>query len=210
MHVVVVDTLHANMRSVQKSVELAASELSGSATVERSRDPDRIRACDKVIVPGQGGFGGCVNAITGDIEEAIRERIHVGTPYFGICLGLQILFESSEESPGVPGFGLFKGSVQKIEERPGLKIPHMGWNQIESNAGSHPVLERGGGAGTWFYFVHSFHAVPDDPNVVKAYAEYGPLRLTAAVAKDNVLATQFHPEKSQRAGIDLLRAFLAL
>jgi imidazole glycerol-phosphate synthase subunit HisH len=208
LRVALVDTGHANLRSVQKALELAATELSGEVVVERTHDPDRVRELDKIVVPGQGGFGDCVRALRGGIDQVIVERVGQGVPYFGICLGLQALFESSEEAPGVVGLGLLPGHVKRLESAPGLKIPHMGWNELELASGGHPVIEAAGGQGAWFYFVHSFHAVPADPTVVKARAGYGPNAVTAAVAKDNILATQFHPEKSQAAGHKLLTAFL--
>jgi glutamine amidotransferase len=133
-----------------------------------------------------------------------------GTPYLGICLGLQMLFESSEEAPGACGFGWFKGAVRKLSGGPGVKIPHMGWNSLTLQSGGHALLEAAGGAGTYVYFVHSFHAVASEPDVVKATVQHGDNVVTAAVARDNVIATQFHPEKSQAAGQGLLRRFLAL
>ncbi|HXK17237.1 MAG TPA: imidazole glycerol phosphate synthase subunit HisH, partial [Polyangiaceae bacterium] len=130
------------------------------------------------------------------------------TPYLGICLGLQVLFESSEEAPGAAGFGWFKGAVQKLMPRADIKIPHMGWNSLELQSGGHPLLEAAGGANTYVYFVHSFHAVASEAGVVKATVSHGDNVVTAAVSRDNVIATQFHPEKSQAAGQALLRRFL--
>jgi glutamine amidotransferase len=134
--------------------------------------------------------------------------MRAGTPYFGICMGLQILFESSEESPGSPGFGWFQGSVQKLVGGPSIKIPHMGWNSLNLRHGGHPLLVAAGGEDAYVYFVHSFHAVPVDESLVKATVQHGNNVVTAAVGRDNVVATQFHPEKSQTAGIALLRHFL--
>lgn len=210
MHVIVVDTGHANLRSVEKALELAGGELASTVRIERSSDPERLAQADKLVVPGQGGFGHCVEALRRGMDQVILEKIRSGTPYLGICLGLQALFESSEEAPGVPGLGVFAGAVKRLESAPGIKIPHMGWNQLELRAGGHPVLEAAGGEGSWFYFVHSYHAVPTDPELAKAVVGYGPNQVTAAVARDNVIATQFHPEKSQKAGHRLLVAFLGL
>jgi glutamine amidotransferase len=134
--------------------------------------------------------------------------MRAGSPYLGICLGLQILFESSEEAPGAAGFGWFKGSVDKLVGGPDIKIPHMGWNALELQSGGHALLDAAGGPNSYVYFVHSFHAVPSEPGVVKATVQHGQNVVTAAVARDNVMATQFHPEKSQAAGIALLRRFL--
>lgn len=208
LRVALVDTGHANLRSVKKALELAGRELSSEVVIERTRDPEVVRGLDKIVVPGQGGFGDCLSGLRGGLDEAIVERIGAGVPYFGICLGLQALFESSEEAPGVAGLGVFPGRVRRLAAAPGLKIPHMGWNELELASGGHPVLEAAGGQGAWFYFVHSFHAEPADASLVKARSSYGPNFVTAAVAKDNVLATQFHPEKSQAAGHELLTAFL--
>ena len=205
MNTVVVDIGLGNLRSVAKALETAGE---GRATVTRSRDPDVIRRADRVVVPGQGGFGECARGIAGGIAEALTEAVQRGVPYLGICLGLQVLFESSEEAAGVPGLGWMRGEVRRLAGAPGIKIPHMGWNQLELEGGGHPDLTAAGGEATWVYFVHSFHAVPSEKDVLRATASYGPNRVTAAVARDNVLGTQFHPEKSQAAGLALLAGFL--
>jgi glutamine amidotransferase len=205
MNTVVVDVGMGNLRSVAKALETAGE---GRASVERSRDPEKIRKADRVVVPGQGGFGAIASELAGPLAEALSEAVKRGVPYLGICLGLQVLFESSEEAPGARGLGWFPGEVKKLVGGAGLKIPHMGWNQLELEHGGDPHIEAAGGAGTWFYFVHSFHAVPSDPALLRAAATYGPNRVTAAVRRDNVFGTQFHPEKSQAAGLALMRSFL--
>ncbi len=206
MNVVVVDTGFANYHSVIKAVERAGAARAG-LTVERTRDPDRVRAADKLVMPGQGGFKDCAAAFQDGLGDAILGSVRAGTPFFGICLGLQVLFEGSEEAPGVVGLGLFAGSVRHLEPAPGLKIPHMGWNRLEG-----PTAGAGWSdcaRGEWFYFDHSYHAVPDDPSLVLGTVGYGPNQVTACVGRDNVFATQFHPEKSQHAGLELLAKFLS-
>lgn len=208
MLAIVVDTGLGNARSVEKAVEAAAHlhQLT-EVHVERSRDPERIRSASRLVVPGQGGFGDGAAALDGGLRELLLERLQAGVPYLGICLGLQLLFEDSEEAPGAKGLGWFKGSVRRLQGGPGVKIPHMGWNQLQVLRGS-PELDAAGGDGAWVYFVHSYHAVPDDRSLVSATCEYGPNSVTSAIARDNVIATQFHPEKSQDAGLSLLGAFL--
>lgn len=205
MLVVVVDTGFANHHSVYKAIEAAGAEV-GAVQVVRTTDPDQVARADKVVVPGQGGFKDCVEALSGGLGDAVLEGLQRGIPYLGICLGLQVLFEESDEAPGVRGLGFFPGRVEALQRGAGIKIPHMGWNQLKASAGAHPVLDRA--LDDWFYFVHSYHAVPTDPGLVLATVDYGPNEITACVGKDQVLATQFHPEKSQAAGLALLKRFL--
>ena len=204
--VVIVDVGLGNLHSVSKAVELAGREL-GVVPV-RSADPDLVRRADAIIVPGQSRFDRIVDALGPALIEVLRERLRAGTPYLGICLGMQILFESSEESPGYAGLGWFKGSVKKLLAAPGIKIPHMGWNALELRGDGHRELTAAGGDGEHVYFVHSYHAVASEPDVTRATVSYGPNTVTAAVGRDHVFATQFHPEKSQAAGIRLLSSFL--
>lgn len=205
-NVVVVDVGLGNLHSVAKALELAGREHGVQPL--RSADPDVVRRADAIVVPGQSSFDSFLNALGPALFEVLLEQLRAGTPYLGICLGMQILFESSEEAPGFQGLGWFKGSVKKLLGAPGIKIPHMGWNSLELRSGGHPALEAAGGNGEHVYFVHSFHAVASDPDLIKASVSYGPNSVTAAVARDHVLATQFHPEKSQAAGIRLLSSFL--
>lgn len=208
MRVALIDTGHANLRSVARALERAGERM--PLTVETTHSPEAIRLADKVVVPGQGGFGDCLHALRAvGADQALLEHIGAGKTYLGICLGLQALFEGSAESPDTPGLGVFPGRCEKLVPAPGIKIPHMGWNELEFPGTVHPVLEQAGGPGTWYYFVHSYHALPSDPTLVQAAVGHGTQRVTAAIAKDSVLATQFHPEKSQEAGLRLLRAFLA-
>jgi glutamine amidotransferase len=205
--VVVVDVGLGNLHSVSKALELAGRER--AVRFVRSSDPDQVRRADAIVVPGQSSFHGYIGALGSALFEVLQEKLRAGTPYLGICLGLQVLFESSEESPGVAGLGWFKGPVKKLLGAPGVKIPHMGWNALELRAGGHRLLDAAGGNGEYVYFVHSYHAVAAEPDLTKATVSYGPNMVTAAVARDHVFATQFHPEKSQAAGIRLLSSFLA-
>ncbi len=207
MNVMVVDTGFANYHSVLKAIEKAGAEID-RLSVSRSRDERMIRQADKLVMPGQGGFKDCAAAFAEGLGEVILERVRLGTPFFGICLGLQVLFESSEEAPGVAGLGLFPGRVAAIPRQPGLKIPHMGWNQLEAGAGAAQSAWVSDALGRWFYFDHSYHALPEDESLIVARAGYGASQITAAIGKDNVFATQFHPEKSQAAGLALLTRFL--
>lgn len=204
--VAVVDYGMGNLQSVVQALRAAAPD---GAEVVRTSDPDVIRRADRLVVPGQGGFRDAAARLAQDgLGQSVLEKMRAGTPYLGICLGLQVLFESSEEAPGAAGFGWFKGAVQKLAPRADIKIPHMGWNSLELKSGGHPLLQAAGGANTYVYFVHSFHAVPTEADVVKATVQHGDNVVTAAVSRDNVVATQFHPEKSQAAGQALLRRFL--
>ncbi len=200
----VVDVGLGNLRSVTKAVEAAAAGL--NVSVERSAEPDRVRSADRLVMPGQGEFGSISRRLAGGLGEAIQERLRAGTPYLGICLGLQVLFESSDEAPGEAGLGWFAGRNERLSPAPGVKIPHVGWNQLSLKEPTNALLGRP----EWFYFVHSFHAVPTDPEVRLATVVHGPHTVTAAVGRDHVLATQFHPEKSQAAGLALLGRFLRL
>jgi len=204
--VVIVDVGLGNLHSVAKALELAGR--AHPVRITRSADADSVRRADAIVVPGQSSFGGYVGALGPALFEVLKEQLQAGKPYLGICLGLQVLFESSEESPGVPGLGWFKGPIRKLLGAPGIKIPHMGWNALELCPGGHPLLDAVGGNGEHVYFVHSYHAVATDPDVTKATVSHGPNAVTAAVARDHVFASQFHPEKSQAAGIRLLSSFL--
>lgn len=140
------------------------------------------------------------------LEEVIHETVGKGTPFLGICLGLQLLFESSEESEGVRGLGIFKGGIVRIPDAPGLKIPHIGWNSLHyPNEGT---LFHGVAEDSYVYFVHSYYAQPQDASIIKATTEYG-AELVASVEKDNVFACQFHPEKSSEIGMQILKNFIA-
>jgi glutamine amidotransferase len=207
--VTILDLELGNLHSVARAFERA-----GASAVITS-DPDVVRAADRVVVPGQGAIRQCSIALRGGLGDAVRESIARGTPYLGICLGMQCLFESSEEAPGVAGLGIYAGTVKRfasdLVDRTAtsplghpLKVPHMGWNQVVSN---HPYVAKQGDEDGWYYFVHSFHCVPSDRSLVAATTDYGG-DFCSAIAKDNVFACQFHPEKSHHMGARLIERYL--
>jgi glutamine amidotransferase len=210
----IVDYGVGNLRSVEKAVLRASSDARLDWKAIITDDPDTIARADKVIVPGQGAFRDCAVALGRGIGAALREQIDRGTLYLGICLGLQSLFATSEEAPDQRGLSVFEGTIVRLADGQRdasgetVKIPHMGWNRIELAGAAHPYLVKAGGEGTHFYFIHSYNAQPVDRSLVVATAQHGPFEVTAAVARDNVFASQFHPEKSQAAGLALLAAFL--
>jgi glutamine amidotransferase len=203
--VAVADTGSGNLRSVEKALALAGAD------VVITSDADRLARADKVVVPGQGAFGGCVAGLDrggGALRAAVLDAIAAGRPYLGICLGLQVLFDASEEDPTCRGLGVIPGRVRRFEARPGLKIPHMGWNATHRGPAAGPVLETTPD-GTFFYFVHSYYPEPARADDVALSSDHG-APFCVAVARDNVFACQFHPEKSQAAGLALLRRFVAV
>lgn len=211
LRVVVVDLGMGNLRSVERALVRAAADGGMHIQVVRSAKPEDILSADKVIVPGQGAFRDCSLALAQGIGSALRTAIAQGKPYLGICLGLQVLFESSDEAPGAQGLGVFRGHVAKLDAGSGehaVKIPHMGWNGLEFEPPRPHVFRVWQDDRPHVYFVHSYHAVPEDRALVVATANHGVNRVTAAILRDNVLAVQFHPEKSQSIGLELLRAFL--
>ena len=198
--IAVVDVCSGNLRSVEKALAAAGAEV----TV--TRDPDVVRKADKVVVPGQGAFGAFTRGLAERALEApLREVIARGTPYLGICLGLQVLFDESEEQGPQRGLGIVPGRVVRFADSPGLKVPHMGWNQVRRERPD-PVADVIAD-GDHVYFVHSYRVVPEDPLVTVLTTHHGG-RFCAGIRKDNVFAVQFHPEKSQRTGLALLEAFV--
>lgn len=186
-----------------KSVEKALLSL-GQETVV-TRDREELLGADKVILPGVGNFGDAMRKLNSyELEPVIRELVKRRIPFLGICLGLQLLFEESEEAPGVPGLGILKGKILRIPEGAGLKIPHIGWNSLKlENQGR---LFEGLGDEPYVYFVHSYYLKAEDEAIVKAVTEYG-TRIHASVEQDNVFACQFHPEKSSGTGLRILENF---
>ncbi|MES1204757.1 MAG: imidazole glycerol phosphate synthase subunit HisH [Pseudomonadota bacterium] len=204
--IAIADTGSGNLRSVEKALARAGADVVVTA------DADVVAAADKIVVPGQGAFGGCIAGLNRDggaLGAAVVQAIRAGKPYLGLCLGLQVLFDGSEEDPTCRGLGILPGTVRRFADRPGLKIPHMGWNATRRAAGGASPVLRDITDGTYFYFVHSYYAVPDRPQDIALETEHG-VRFCAAVARDNVFACQFHPEKSQGAGLALLTAFVAV
>ena len=204
----VIDYGSSNLRSVSKALEYVAD---AKTRVVVSENPEQILAADKIVFPGQGAIGQCMQALRQKkLGELVIESIST-KPFLGICLGLQSLMEHSDENGGTEGLGIVKGGVHRfktgITDNMGntLKVPHMGWNQVRQEK-EHPLWE-GIESGERFYFVHSFYVEPERKQDCAATSEYG-LEFTAAIARDKLFATQFHPEKSQQAGLRLLRNFL--
>ena len=196
--IAVVDSGSGNLRSVER----ALAHVGGDPVL--TRDPEVVRRADRVVVPGQGAFADCMAAMQrSGLGEAVREVIRAGVPYLGICLGLQILFEDSEEHGPVAGLGILPGRVVRFPAGP-LKVPHIGWNQVRG-AEREPLM-RGIPPAAHFYFIHSYVAVPADRRQVALTCDYGG-PFCAAVRMDNLFACQFHPEKSQSVGLHLLSNF---
>ena len=188
------------------SVEKAFAALGGQAKI--TNNPEEIEAAEKLVLPGVGAFGDCMkNLESSGLIPLLKKEIASGKPLLGICVGLQILFDGSEESPKAKGLGFISGQVQRIQAT-GLKVPHMGWNRLHI-AGSQLNKELFAGVEQdkeYVYFVHSFHAVPEDKNVITATTNYGG-DITAAIQCGNIMATQFHPEKSGDVGLRILDNF---
>ena len=204
MKVSLIDYGAGNLRSVANALAALGvqPQLAGS--------PQDLTSSTHLVLPGVGSFGDCMAHLAGrELLDPIRQWVLAGKPYLGICLGYQILFDSSEESPGVAGLGLVRGTVRRFAQVPGLKIPHMGWNSVvprRPDAGNWEGL----GAEPYFYYVHSYFPVPDDRAIMAAETTYGEDSFAAAIELPDLLACQFHPEKSQDAGLRLIRNFLKL
>jgi glutamine amidotransferase len=199
--VVIIDYGMGNLRSVEKALEAVGGrpEISG--------DPDAVAKSRRLILPGVGAFGDAMrNLHAGSLDGAILAAINRGTPLLGLCLGLQLLFSESEEFGHHIGLGLIPGKVRRLD-RPGLRVPHVGWNQVESLAND-PLL-TGIAEGSYFYFVHSYFVEPEDARDVLSLTHYGD-RFCSIARRANVWGAQFHPEKSQEAGRQLLRNFLGI
>lgn len=187
------------------SVEKAIIASGGKAVV--TSDAKEIKSADKLVLPGVGAFGDCMkNLVNTGLVDIIKEEISNKKPMLGICVGLQLLFEESEESPGVAGLSVLKGRVKKIDSK-GLKLPHIGWNSLNiADVKSDIDIFKDLGENSYVYFVHSFYAEASE-SIISATTEYGE-EITAAVAKENIVATQFHPEKSGDVGLKILKNFV--
>lgn len=200
--IAVIDYDAGNIKSVQKALEF----LGAQAIV--TRDRDEILRASRVILPGVGSFGDAMAKLENfGLVPVIREVTERQTPFLGICLGLQLLFEESEESPGVKGLGLLPGKIVRIPRTEGLKIPQIGWNALEYP--SKGRLFENVPEHSFVYFVHSYYLQAQEKEIVKATAEYG-VMIEASVEKDNIFACQFHPEKSSETGLQILKNFLAV
>lgn len=200
--IAIIDYDAGNLKSVYKALQFLGEE----AVV--TRDRDEILGADKVILPGVGAFGDAMHKLKEyGLIPVIKEAVESGKPFLGICLGLQLLFERSEESPGVEGLGLLKGEILRIPDADNLKVPHIGWNSLTFD---HPGrLFEGISQGAYVYFVHSYYLRAQEEAVVKASAEYG-VHIHASVEKDNLFACQFHPEKSSEVGLQILKNFAGI
>lgn len=200
--IAIIDYGMGNIHSVKKALEVF-----GARTVVTNKK-EEIEECQKLVLPGVGAFGDAM----GELERqgligVIKDQIGAGKPFIGICLGLQLLFQTSQESAGVSGLGVIEGAVNRLPAD-GHKVPHMGWNRIKSSSGACPLL-RGISVDPYVYFCHSFYVCPADPKVIAATAEYGK-EITSVIWKDNVYGVQFHPEKSQETGLKIIDNFVHL
>lgn len=200
--IAIIDYGAGNLHSVKNALDFLGAE---SIITD---EPEKILAADKVILPGVGAFGDAMKELERkNLVKIIREIVAIDKPMLGICLGLQLLFEESEETPGVKGIGILKGKIVKIPPKDGIKIPHMGWNSLEICKKSRILKDLDDEP--YVYFVHSYYAKAENPDDVSAYTEYSE-KLAIAVEKDNIFATQFHPEKSGDLGLKILQNFIEL
>jgi glutamine amidotransferase len=203
LEIAIVDYQMGNLRSVQKALEHSGY----AATI--TGEPEQIAAASKVILPGVGAFGDAIREIrTRNLVEPIVDSIARGKPFLGICLGLQMLFEVGREGGDHRGLGVLPGTVERFPSDLGLKVPHMGWNRVSIQQAACPLM-REIDADSFFYFVHSYYVVPDNNDNCWLTSDYGK-PFCASVWRDNLFATQFHPEKSQRDGIQMLKNFAQL
>ena len=200
--IAIIDYDAGNMKSVEKALQFLESD------VMVTRDKNAILAADQVILPGVGAFGEAMEKLESyGLIDVIHQVVAKGTPFLGICLGMQLLFDQSEESGGVKGLGLLRGEIVKIPSKEGLKIPHIGWNSLKFPHKS--VLFDGISEDSYVYFVHSYYLKANDMAVVAATTTYG-VEIHAAVEHNNIYGCQFHPEKSSEIGLNILKNFVSL
>ncbi len=207
--IAIIDYGMGNIHSVQKALEL----MGAKAFV--ANKPQQLKKAEKLVLPGVGAFGDAMEELKKQgLAAAIKEEIKQGKIFLGICLGLQLLFEESRESPKIKGLGILKGRIEKFNLKSGLKVPHMGWNQLKgpaNNLGGKSIcpLLKGIPEGAYVYFCHSYYPVPRDEEVSAAVTDYG-INFSSVICKDNVFGVQFHPEKSQSVGLEMLKSFVAM
>ena len=195
--ITIIDYKSGNLKSISNGFKKIGADY------QITDDKQIIADSDYLVLPGVGAFGSAMENLK-PFEEIINEHVNDGKPFLGICLGQQVLMGSSEESPGIEGLNLFGGHVEKLPE--GVKIPHMGWNRLKVKNSS-PILE--GIDGEYFYFVHSYHVIADDENIIAGTCDYG-VEVIASLSQNNLFSTQFHPEKSGNAGLKILKNFTKL
>ena len=200
--IAIIDYDAGNIKSVEKALKYLGADA------EVTSDPEKIRKAERVVLPGVGVFGDAMgNLERYGLVSVIKEIASSGTPFLAICVGLQLLFDSSEESEGVPGLSIFGGKIKRIPASDNLKVPQIGWNSLHLENSSR--LLNGIDEGSYVYFVHSFYLEASDTNIVTSSTEYG-AHIHASVEKDNVFATQFHPEKSSDTGLHILENFMRI
>ncbi|MBR4891471.1 MAG: imidazole glycerol phosphate synthase subunit HisH [Clostridia bacterium] len=200
--IAIIDYGAGNLQSVKKAFDFIGAE---SVITD---NPEVINACDRILLPGVGSFGDAMDSMhKSGLVETVKQNALSGKPFLGICLGLQLLFEESEESPGVKGLGIFKGKIKKFSSDMGLKIPHIGWNSLEIK--QNDTLFKNIPENSYVYFVHSYYLHAEDENDIATVTNYG-IDFHSAVGKNNIFATQFHPEKSGDVGLQILRNFASM
>ncbi len=200
--IAIIDYGAGNLQSVKKAFDFIGAE---SVITD---NPEIINACDRILLPGVGSFGDAMDSMAKNgLVETVKQNALSGKPFLGICLGLQLLFEESEESPGVKGLGIFKGKIKKFSSDMGLKIPHIGWNSLEIK--QKDTLFKDIPENSYVYFVHSYYLHAEDENDIATVTNYG-IDFHSAVGKNNIFATQFHPEKSGDVGLQILKNFASM
>lgn len=200
--IAIIDYGAGNLQSVKKAFDFIGAE---SVITD---NPEIINACDRILLPGVGSFGDAMDSMAkSGLVETVKQNALSGKPFLGICLGLQLLFEESEESPGVKGLGIFKGKIKRFSPDMGLKIPHIGWNSLKIK--QNDTLFKGIPENSYVYFVHSYYLHAEDESDIATVTNYG-IDFHSAVGKNNVFATQFHPEKSGDVGLQILKNFASM